>query len=265
MIDQNDTDLFEKRRTSFDAVAALYQDTRPTYPEFIFDCFEQASGLTSGARILEIGAGTGIATRPLLQRGYRITAIEPGQSLADVLQSTSANPNLTVTVTRFEDFAASEKFDALFAAQSFHWIERTRAFPLCHEHLEQHGWLAQLWNFPEPIETDLQVKLDSAYAEISAQSYSKLTPIPALERLLPFVQAIEGSGLFNEPKMFHTHHSRNYTAESYIRLLGTHSDHNALPDSERTQLIAKIRGAIEQEGGAFEVRYLSGLILAQKA
>ncbi|MGH7750748.1 MAG: class I SAM-dependent methyltransferase, partial [Candidatus Dormibacteria bacterium] len=66
---------------SFDAVAHQYDGSRPGYPPELVDHACATAGLHPGDRVLELGCGTGQLTHPLLERGLRVTAIEPGANL----------------------------------------------------------------------------------------------------------------------------------------------------------------------------------------
>ncbi|MCW2974924.1 MAG: methyltransferase, partial [Actinomycetia bacterium] len=66
-------------RAPFDRVAELYDRARPTYPS---DLIVDVAAL--GPRVLEIGPGTGQATRALAERGAQVTAVELGKSLAEL-------------------------------------------------------------------------------------------------------------------------------------------------------------------------------------
>ncbi|MGC5412996.1 SAM-dependent methyltransferase, partial [Streptomyces sp. DT225] len=67
------------RALSFDRAAAQYAAARPSYPDALFDAVEDIAGRPlRGARALDVGAGTGISTRRLLDRGARVVAVEPG-------------------------------------------------------------------------------------------------------------------------------------------------------------------------------------------
>ena len=59
-------------RAVFDQDAERYDRARPGYPAELFDDLAALTGLRAGDRVLEIGPGTGQATVPLAQRGYRI-------------------------------------------------------------------------------------------------------------------------------------------------------------------------------------------------
>jgi ubiquinone/menaquinone biosynthesis C-methylase UbiE len=55
-------------RSTFDAVATLYDEARPGYPERLFDDLASLSGTGPGAKkVLEIGCGTAQATVPLAE------------------------------------------------------------------------------------------------------------------------------------------------------------------------------------------------------
>ncbi len=68
-------------RMTFDAVADLYQQARPEYPEQLYDALVEAAGIKTGDRLLEVGCATGKATIPLARCGFRITCIEIGPDL----------------------------------------------------------------------------------------------------------------------------------------------------------------------------------------
>ncbi len=71
------------RAHSFNAVAAQYADHRPTYPPALFDAIEELAGRPlAGSRAVDVGAGTGMATARLLERGARVVAVEPGAGMA---------------------------------------------------------------------------------------------------------------------------------------------------------------------------------------
>ena len=65
----------------FDEVADEYDRHRPAYPDRLIDRACEVAGIEPGARVLEIGCGTGQLTRSLLARGLRVTAVEPGDQL----------------------------------------------------------------------------------------------------------------------------------------------------------------------------------------
>lgn len=108
-------------RLSFDAVAEVYDEIRPGYPPVVFD--DLFGLLPPRPDVVEIGPGSGQATRDLLRRGATVHAIEIGPALADVLRSKFLTDRLRVSVGDFEELdIPARSADALFAATAYHWV-----------------------------------------------------------------------------------------------------------------------------------------------
>jgi SAM-dependent methyltransferase len=79
--------------------------------------------LPSHPVVLEVGPGTGKATRDLLSRGANVYAVEIGPAMAAKLREVHPSPALTVIVGDFEEIDLEEHgFDAVFSATAYHWI-----------------------------------------------------------------------------------------------------------------------------------------------
>ena len=110
-------------RLSFNEAAAIYDEIRPSYPPELFDTLLQL--LPSGPEIVEVGPGTGQATKDLLARGARVHAIEIGSAMAAKLRSNLPSDRLRVSVGDFEKLdVATASADAVFSATAYHWIAR---------------------------------------------------------------------------------------------------------------------------------------------
>jgi SAM-dependent methyltransferase len=109
----------------FDRVASLYDRARPGYPVEAVRDLDGLVGIAGSGRILGIGCGTGQLTRDLAPTGAAIDCLEPGPSLAATARANLVGyPNVTVTVTGFEDFDASAgSYDVVVSATAFHWID----------------------------------------------------------------------------------------------------------------------------------------------
>src|SRR5258706_13838474 len=100
---------YEGARASFNSMAAQYDASRPTYPPALIRHVIERAGLTSGSRILEIGAGTGKATFSFAQRGYEMLCLEPGVEMGKILRrNLAAHRKAKVKTATFEEWRARE-------------------------------------------------------------------------------------------------------------------------------------------------------------
>jgi SAM-dependent methyltransferase len=132
----------------FDEVPELYDRVRPGYPPDLIADMVAVTRLGDDARVLEVGCGTAQATRPLAERGYRITALEPGAGLAELArQKLAAFSNVEIRISKFEDWdRGHQRFDLLVAAASWHWVDPATGWRRAHESLRPGGWMAILGN-----------------------------------------------------------------------------------------------------------------------
>jgi SAM-dependent methyltransferase len=102
-----------------------YDRTRPVAPDSLFDDIVQLAGLKPGSMVVEIGPGTGQATRRLAERGLRILALEIDPRLAArARHNLGAFPDVSARTTSFEAWHLGEAtFDVVFACNSFHWVD----------------------------------------------------------------------------------------------------------------------------------------------
>jgi SAM-dependent methyltransferase len=124
-----------------------YAKHRPSYPAAAIDLLAQRCGLNPGAQVADLGAGTGILSRLLLERGARVFGIEPNAemrrySVAALGGADFHGQDGAAEHTRLPDAT----IDLLVAGQSFHWFhpERTRTEAL--RILKPGAWAALLWN-----------------------------------------------------------------------------------------------------------------------
>lgn len=112
----------------FEAHADDYVSSRPPYPPELWATLRDRGLLRRGNRALDIGAGTGQATGPMLAVGLHVTAVEPGARLAALLAE--ACPAAEVIVGRAEDLELDRaSFDLAVAATSIHWMDLDIVLP----------------------------------------------------------------------------------------------------------------------------------------
>ncbi|MFD5508369.1 class I SAM-dependent methyltransferase [Streptomyces sp. NPDC127051] len=138
------------RARSFDAAAALYSANRPGYPGELFDALEALAGRgLRGARVADVGAGTGIATGLLRARGADVVAVEPGDGMAAEFRR--ANPGIPLVRGDGDRLPlVTAGFDFLTYAQAWHWTDPARSVPEARRVLRPGGALALWWNDMDP-------------------------------------------------------------------------------------------------------------------
>jgi len=112
----------EDIRLSFNEAAEIYDQVRPAYPADLFE--KLFTLLPAQPEIVEVGPGTGQATKDLLARGASVHAIEIGPALAAKLRSNLPSDRLRISVADFEATAIAHVADAVFSATAYHWISR---------------------------------------------------------------------------------------------------------------------------------------------
>ena len=142
-----DRDRRHRGRT-FDEVAEIYHRVRPSYPDELFADVAAITGLDGESSVLEVGCGTGQATRSLARLGWAVTAVEPGRAMAALARERlAALPNVTIETSTFEEWQDNgRRFDLLVAAASWHWIDPTVGWQRAHDLLRPGGWMALLGN-----------------------------------------------------------------------------------------------------------------------
>lgn len=241
---------------SFNAVAQQYAAVRPGYPEALFDFVVAQCGLRPADRLLEVGTGTGQATRGFAARGFQVLGLEPGAALAKGARlALAAFPGVLIEETTFERWEpAGRRYPLLFSAQAFHWVDPEIGLQKPSAVLEPGAHLALFWNLPLRVESPLRAAIDRAYqAHAPALAWKgRASSTRAVDEV---VSRFDASPSYRRAGFQSFSWAKTYDTDQYGELLGTFSDHIALPPEQRGELLAEIRGAIASAGGTIESAY----------
>jgi SAM-dependent methyltransferase len=243
------------QRLVFGEDAELYEAHRPSYPAELIDDLVGWTG--PERRALEVGAGTGKATRLVAARRVQVTAIEPSAEMAAVAQRTLApGDRVEFVVSDFEHAElGGRQFPLLYAAQAWHWVEQPAGYARARQALEDGGRLVVFWNRPDWPASALRDALDAAFERIAPDMPDG--PLRGLHRDAESsarweqeIGAVEG---FAEPETRRYDWTVRYTADAYVENAATHSDIRLLDVERRRALLHAIGEAITAQGGSFEL------------
>ncbi len=159
--------------TYFSYAAADYAKYRPTYPEVAIDKVLSGLGLPSQIVAADIGAGTGIASRQLAEKGIKVFAVEPN---AEMRQAAISHPliefcNGTAEATNLPDGSV----DLVVCFQAFHWFDRERSLSEFRRILKSAGRLAlvcNFWNFEDKFTKEYYFLIKNPSKSKQTKSFS---------------------------------------------------------------------------------------------
>jgi SAM-dependent methyltransferase len=266
-------------RMHFDEIVVNYDKVRWDYPDELFTDAIQYSGQGNGKQALEIGAGTGKATTPFLDAGYAVTAVEMGANMTEFLRDRFKQySNFDVITSTFEDVQLeNDSYDLIYAASAFHWVDSEIGCSNVLRLLKNGGAFILFRNIAVPVHddelyTDVQAvyekhyyswhKLDNRPIKISKMTEEDFRKPSEIHRGFRF-ESLEQYGFLDiTMKLYEA--ARAYSADEYIALLETYSDHRALPNGNRAALYAGIKKAIMKHGGQQKLNFIFQLYMGRK-
>ncbi|WP_031466462.1 class I SAM-dependent methyltransferase [Sciscionella sediminilitoris] len=247
---------------SFGAEAERYDRTRPRYPGALI---ERVRAESPGAKVLDVGTGTGIVARQLERTGAEILGVEPDERMAEFARSSG----VAVEVAKFEEWEPRARtFDTVVAGQTWHWVDPVAGAEKAARVLGPGGLLAVFWNAFEA-----EAEIGAAMAEV----YRSVLPESPINRIAtcgedPYgelcTKAAEGmrhSGAFGEPQRWRFAWEKEYSTEEWLDVLPTFGSATLLLAAERAELLDRIGAVLDAAGGRFTVQYATVVVAAQRA
>jgi SAM-dependent methyltransferase len=252
---------FEK---TFDNVAADYESIRPAYHPAIFEDILRYQPLNADSNVLEIGMGTGSATKPFLETGCHLVGIEPGKNLAELaIKKYCENKRFTAYIQTLQEYEApDDQFDLIYAATAFHWIPEEYGYKRVYDLLKKGGAFAR-FRYHAGLDKGREALINKIQA-LYPESMRRTKVAEFGEADAKKIADIAKSYGFSDIEYHLYQTTKDFTADEYIKLLQTYPDHMKLPEPQRNELFNGIHDAIVQNGGVITIYYVMDLELARK-
>jgi len=251
-----------EQRLVFGEVAQEYDALRADYPADLVDFVVSYAGARPH-RLVEIGAGTGLATRAFARLGAPITCVEADPEMAAILaQHFAGNEMIDVVVGAFEDWTPPDGgVDLLYCAQAWHWIDPAVRMPLAADAVTAGGVLALFGHTYAFADGDVEAALDAVYR---ATAPALVAGPPARATAPAAYPEVSGSAFWTDPAAAVFSRVIPYPTDAYLRLLTTFSPHRMLPHVQRQALLDGIRAVIDARGGVLRQRIDTTLYVARR-
>lgn len=150
----------------FDKRAADYALGRPAYAAKLIDSLYHNAGFKKASVIADIGSGTGIFARQLLDRGSTVICVEPNGDMRQQAQRglTGYEKFGSVNGTADETGLAEQSVDFITAAQAFHWFKISGFKKECLRIMKPGGKVVLVWNV-----RDMEAPLNRESMELFAE------------------------------------------------------------------------------------------------
>jgi SAM-dependent methyltransferase len=237
----------------FGADAGRYDRARPTYPA---DLVARIIAASSGRDILDVGCGTGISARLFQAAGCRVLGVDPDPRMAELAREGGTDTE----VSKFEDWdPAGRTFDAVIAAQAWHWVDPVAGVAKAAAVLRPGGRLAVFWNAFDPPK-DLREAFAEVFRRVIPGSPSAgFWDRPAVDAYRAgcarVADVIRQAGAFGEPEEWLSSWQRPYTRDEWLDLVPTTGGFTRHPEAIQAELLDGLAAAADAAGGTFTMSY----------
>jgi SAM-dependent methyltransferase len=256
---------------SFGSDPGRYDRVRPHYPD---DVVRLVLARSPGRDVLDVGIGTGIAAAQFQRAGCRVLGVDVDPRMATFARGRGFD----VEVARFEEWdPADRRFDAVVAAQTWHWVDPVAGAAKAAGVLRPNGCLAVFWNADRPRgdlaeafgEVYLRVMPDSLVARrwiapAIVDGYSTAA-VEGYAGIAGTVEdAIRQVGRFGDPEQRRFDWPHAYTRNEWLDQVPTTGDHGRFPREQLDELLAGLGAAVDAAGGSFTMDYTTIVVIATR-
>jgi SAM-dependent methyltransferase len=242
-------------RLSFNQAAEIYDEVRPSYPGPLFE--ELFRLLPAEPHIVEVGPGTGKATRDLLAHGASVHAVEIGPAMAAKLRLNLTSSMLQISVGDFEQMPIAPGADAVFSANAYHWISPRAQTDRPAAILRLGGIVAivDLIQVDSPDDLGFFVAAQPIYERYGEEHRGP--PAPSRAMVDPPIRAVlQADPRFDSTAVRCCDWNQTYSAAGYRNLMLSFSGTQMMAGYERRGLLDDIEAFIREEYAGYVTRPL---------
>ena len=242
-------------KDTFNNVVTMYDAARPTYPKQLLEDVMTFSGERVFDRALEVGAGTGQATDLFIKAAKHLDIVEVGDKQVEYLREKYRDQDTCTYKAYFEGFDMDYRYDLIFSATAFHWVDEKKGYPKAWNMLKEGGTLAVFWHMSSVTlhNTGIFVGLDDIKKEY-LPNVSLGFDAAGIEGVKQKrIAQIQSGGCFGMPEIKEYRWIDKYDADRYSLLLESYSSTQTLDEKERMQYLEEVKKYINENGGVVEM------------
>jgi len=219
----------------FASVADVYERGRPEYAPAVVGALAAELGISPGAPVLDLAAGTGKLTRPLLAAGLDVVAVEPQAPLRKRLAASIGSERVREGVAEAIPLPDAS-VDAVTVADGFHWFNQAQALAEISRVLTLHGGLALLSTIPDWSGT--------SWAHELGTMIQRLRPEHPYFDGPPWQEAVRAATGWKAPREIRVTTSQPTGPGRIVAYVASMSFVAALPENQRAEWLAQVAALV---------------------
>lgn len=238
-------------KDTFQNIVDVYDKARPRYPQTLLNdilCFSDVSSFQTG---LEVGAGTGQATEMFIDKIEQLDVVEVGEKQVEFLNHKFKDRNVFAYKSYFEDFDTVKKYDLIYSATAFHWVDANIGYPKAWSMLNNGGTMAVFWHMfsvtfhDEGLFKGLN-RIDKKYMPDHSLGFDDKGIEEVKKRR---ISQIQSGNFFSVSNIKEYRWNDKYDADRYSLLLESFSSTQKLPENKKLQYLHEVKQYINENGG----------------